>query len=124
MSYLKFDDIKVGDIIDWHEDFQHNYSARHPEKCVLTEEWKDHIGPLTIIHVSKMSGMKGEKIGFVGYKCSKPNCRICTDKSLTLQGHHKLIKLNGLDTYGRVEFRETKKRIIVEIKNQPVFRKI
>lgn len=114
MSHLKFKEIKVGDIIDWHDDYQHKYVINHPEKCILTEEWKDCKGPITVIHVSKV-----DKFGYIGYKCSDQNCKRCK-----LLGHHKLIRFSGLDPHGRVEFREAKKRTLITVKDQPVFRKI
>jgi len=127
MGHLTFEDLErcleVGDKIDWHDDYQHKYAAQHPEKCILTEEWVDRPGPLTIIHLSTMSEKEG-RVAFVGYKCSDPACRRCTDETLTLRGHHKIMRLDGIDVHPRYEFIETKKQTIIKTEDQPVFRRV
>lgn len=120
-DYLTYDDIirafESGQQIDWHDDYQHVYAKRHPEQSFLTEEWVDRPGPLTITHVAMM-----DKLVFVRYKCSQETCRNCTDESLTLQGHHKLVRRSGLNPYGRIEFIERKKKTETRITDQPVFK--
>lgn len=113
---LKYKDLlyffKVGKQVDWHDDYER-------------EEWVDKPAPLTITGMSEIDWMIGkdtERCGFVKYTCSDPNCRACTDETLVLKGHHKVIKLNGLDPFGKVIFKETKKRTIINIEDQPVFK--
>jgi hypothetical protein len=98
--------------LDWHDNYER-------------EVWKDRPGPLTVTGVSEIDWMTGkdtERCGFIKYTCSDPNCRACTDETLVLKGHHKVIKLNGLDPFGKVIFKETKKRTIINIEDQPVFK--
>lgn len=60
------------------------------------------------------------KCGFIGYICSDPNCSRCNLNNVIV-GHHKIIQLNGLDVFGRVEFVEDRKETKIDIKQQPVF---
>jgi len=115
MPHLNFEQIKKlyenNKQINWHTDYKR-------------EPWKDKQGPLTIIDVREINYQIDKdttRCGFVRYKCSDPYCRQCTDNSLVLQGHHKIIRLDGLDTFGKVTFKETKKRTIMSIEDQPVF---
>lgn len=126
-TYLTFKELencfKNGQKIDWHDEYQHKYAAANPDKCILTEEWKDRPGPLVITHLSTIAEKDGQ-IGFVGYLCSDAKCKRCIDKSLILQGHHKLIRFDGIDIHQRFEFVETKKKTDIITTDQPVFKKV
>jgi hypothetical protein len=98
--------------LDWHEEYDR-------------EAWKDAPAPLTITGVSEIDMLVEKdtiRCGFVKYKCSNPNCRLCTDETLVLQGHHKIIKPDGIDPSGKVIIKETRKRTIINIVDQPVFK--
>jgi len=99
--------------IDWHDEYH--------------KKWCDAPGPLTIIGVSTMDlmiGKRTDRYGFIQYLCSNQECRVCTDESLVLRGHHKVIKMNGLDAYGRMEFKESKRRTTATAVDQPVFKNV
>lgn len=91
--------------INWHKDY-------------LKDPWSDHPGPLTITDAHHCVD---RNCCFIQYLCSDPNCRRCTDKTLLVIGHHKWIKLNGNDLYGKVEFTETKKQTLYKILDCQVF---
>ena len=110
--------------ITWHDQYEQ-------------ERWKDGIGPLTIIKISKMDWecvikpvdcdlVKYEllRCGVVHYICSNPNCNRCTNQSLIIKGHLKVIKPDGLDPYGKVKCTETKKKTIMTVLTQPVFKEL
>lgn len=116
MSQLNFAQVEEcyqnGTMIDWHDDYKR-------------EAWKDAIGPLTVIDTSQIDWMidkTTERCGFIRYTCGNKDCRLCVDDTLPIKGHFKVIRLNGLDPFGRVEYKETKKRTLVNIVDQPVFK--
>jgi len=116
MSKLRFKDLEYyynnNISIDWNDEYR--------------KEWNDAIGPLTIIGLANINWMiekSIERCGFIKYTCSNKECRYCFGDKF-IKGHHKIIKLNGMDPFGRVEFTETKKKTIINIVPQPVFKKI
>jgi len=116
MSHLNFKQIEEyyqnDKQIDWHDEYKR-------------EAWCDGLGPLTLLDVGKVDWMTGKNskgCGFIRYICSNVNCKRCTDKSLTLVGHHKIIKMNGMDPFGKVEFKETRKKTIITTSPEPVFK--
>lgn len=126
MSHLSLKQVEDcynnGKKIDWHDQFER-------------EMWRDAIGPLTIIGVNNFDYQcvveptdcdsveyKSIQCGFIRYLCGNPNCRSCTDKSLILKGHFKIIRPDGLDTYGKILYKETKKKTLMNVIEQPVFK--
>lgn len=109
VEQLNYKDIldaqKNGDLLDWHPEYQ-------------LMKWKDGEAPLFIVHVSPHSDGV-----FVGYNCSNPECKYCTNKhpSNELGGHHQMIQKSGLSEHSKIEFIETKKRTRMEERDNPVF---
>lgn len=99
--------------IDWHDDYE--------------REWCDADGPLTVINVSCIDWIlpneEEENCLFIGYTCNDNECRRCNDSSLVMKGHYKIIRKNGLDPFGRVEIKYTRKREIINIVDQMVFKR-
>lgn len=99
--------------IDWNDEYER-------------EVWKDKSGPLTLISIFDgieiLTNDGIVKCSFIQYKCSDESCRRCNDETLDLRYHTKIIKPNGLDPFGKVEVKETKKKTIYNIVKQPVFK--
>jgi hypothetical protein len=108
--------------VDWHDQFERQI-------------WKDGVGPLTIVGVNYINWnsiakpanrndvkYKNIRCGFVKYLCNDSNCRLCTDKSLILNGHFKIIRPDGFDPHGKVVYEEVGDKTIANIVDQPVFK--
>lgn len=101
------------------------------------KEWKDGTGPLTIIGINNIIWecvkeptdcelVKYDLLtcGVIQYLCSNPNCNRCVNTSLVIRGHHKIIKNNGFDPFGKVKYTEYKKKTDIKVFEQPVFKEI
>lgn len=87
--------------LNWHQDYQ-------------WEEWIDGIGPLTLTDVKKLGGLF-----YVEYSCSRENCLRCKQSWFK---HHKLLKENGDDLFGKGVEEKRGKRDVMVLKDQPVFK--
>lgn len=97
--------IEAGRLLRWHPDYRR-------------EGWCDGPDPLRPTSIMKLS----ENSYYVGYICSKSECGRCKHPISTWSEHHKVIRANGLDMFGRGEERPIgKNKTEMVVVDQPVF---
>ena len=97
--------IEVGGFLCWHPDYRR-------------EEWRDGPEPLKPTSIMRLA----DKSYYVGYICSKEDCRRCKHPISTWSEHLQLIREDGMDFFGRgEEVRIGKNKTEMVLVDQPVF---
>lgn len=97
--------IRSGGLLRWHDGYH-------------KEEWRDGPEPLRPTSMMRLA----DKSYYVGYICSKEDCRRCKHPISTWSEHLQLIREDGMDLFGHgEEVRIGKNKTEMVLKDQPVF---
>lgn len=106
-------------LLRFHPSFRLRYAEDHPDKIILTENWRD--GNTRSVLIERVTRLDKDEY-FVGYKCLDLDCKQCCGLSYP-SGHHLLLKKDGSCITPRIEYLEFKKKTEAKREKQYAFQK-